>query len=222
MTPDALLFDLDGLLIDTERFSKLAFDGAAEEFKIGDHTDMFLSLVGTNEETHRLRLTKALEHLVDVEAFRANWIERFHQLLEEDTISVLPGVLEVLSHARDAKIKCAVATSSGTDAAAQKIADAGIAEFFLTVTCGDQVENSKPFPEIYLKAGASIDADMSRSIGLEDSENGVKAAHAAGLSVIQIPNLVQPSAELLTIGHTVCQDMFEVVSLLQDDKLLAG
>ncbi len=221
MKPDALLFDLDGLLLDTERFSKLAFDGASEEFNIGDHSDLFLSLVGTNEATHEERLTKALEDKIDVEAFRTNWIERFNQLLAVDTIGVLPGVVDVLNYAREAEIKCAVATSSGTEAAAHKLSDAGIADYFLTVTCGDQVQNSKPFPEIYLKAGASIDADMPRTVALEDSDNGVRAAHAANLTVIQIPNLVPASEELLaTTGHTVCKDMFEVLDLLKADKLV--
>lgn len=220
MTPDALLFDLDGLLVDTERYSKQAFEETANDFKLGDQTDFFLSLVGTNEETHANRMQETLGHLIDVIAFRKNWIDRFHQHLDENSISALPGVIDVLTFARDAKIKCAVATSSGTDAAAGKIDEAGLSEFFITVTCGDQVQNSKPFPEIYLKAGASVNADMSRSVGLEDSANGVKAAHAAGLSVVQVPNLVPPSIELLTIGHTVCKDMYEVLALLENDKLL--
>jgi len=112
-------------------------------------------------------------------------------------------VIEVLEYAKEAKIKCAVATSSTTTAGEKKIADAGIRDYFLTITCGDQVEISKPHPEIYRKAGASVNADMAKSIGLEDSENGVKSATAAGLNVIQIPNLVPPSEELLKLGHRI-------------------
>lgn len=92
--------------------------------------------------------------------------------------------------------------------------DAGIRDFFQTVTCGDQVDRSKPDPDIFLKAGESVGADMSRSIGFEDSPNGVRAAHAAGLHVIQVPNLVLPAPDLLELGHTVCDNMHYALDLI--------
>ena len=219
MTPDAMLFDLDGLLLNTEVFSQRAFMATAEAHKLGDQSEFFLSLVGTNEEHHNNRVREELGHLTDPVAFRNEWTDRFHQFLQNEQVDLLPGVIEVLDYAKDAKIKCAVATSSTTDAGEQKIVDAGIRDYFLTITCGDQVEISKPHPEIYQKAGASVHADMSKSIGLEDSANGVKSATAAGLNVIQIPNLVQPSEELLKLGHRVCDSMYDVLALLKDDTI---
>jgi len=215
MTPDAMLFDLDGLLINTEVFSKRAFEETAHAYKLGDQLEFFLTLVGTNEEHHNRRVDEEFGSRVDSKAFRKDWNDRFHHFISTEKVDLLPGVIEVLDYAKEAGIKCAVATSSTTDAAEQKIIDAGIRDYFLTITCGDQVAISKPHPEIYQKAGASINADMSRSIGLEDSANGVKAAHAAGLQVIQIPNLVPPSGELLKLGHQVYDSMFDVLELLK-------
>lgn len=212
-----MLFDLDGLLINTEVFSQRAFTETADAHQLGDRSDFFLSLVGTNEQHHVVRLEEELGHLVDTAVFRKDWTDRFHTLLDTEEIGLLPGVIEVLDYATDAKIKCAVATSSTTEAARTKIGDAGIRDYFQTITCGDQVAISKPHPEIYLKAGASVGADMANSIGLEDSANGVKSATAAGLNVIQIPNLVAPSDELRQLGHRVCDSMYDVLALLKDD-----
>jgi len=220
MTPDALLFDLDGLLIDTEVLSKRAFEDTTSHFDIGDQLEVFLSLVGTNDQHHREQLEKKLAPLVDATEFRKHWNNRFNELLNHEPVPLLPGVMEVLEYAKTAKIKCAVATSSTPPAAEKKIADAGIRDSFPTLTCGDQVKISKPDPEIYVKAGASVNANMTRSVGLEDSANGVRAALGAGLNVIQIPNLVAPSADLLKLGHKVCDSMHEVLALLQEDKLV--
>jgi len=210
-----MLFDLDGLLLNTEVFSKRAFEATTTEFELGDQIPFFLTLVGTNEAHHVKRIDEEFGKSIDPAAFRKSWNERFHHMLETETIDLLPGVLEVLDYAKEAKIKCAVATSSATEAGNKKIIDAGIRDYFLTITCGDQVAISKPHPEIYLKAGASVGADMSRSFGLEDSANGVKSATAAGLNVIQIPNLVPPDDELLKLGHRVCDSMFDVLALIK-------
>jgi len=220
MQPDTLLFDLDGLLVDTESFSKRSFDYAAEKHNLGDQEALFLSLVGTNEDHHKLRLDEELSQLVEPKIFRRDWLDQFHMLLDQETIELLPGVEETLKLANDLQIKCAVATSSGSSAAKRKLEETGISDYFLTVTCGDQVENSKPAPDIYIKAGKSVDADMSKSVGLEDSPNGVRAAIAAGLHVVQIPNLVAPTDELLQLSHQVLGSMHDVFNLLKSERLI--
>jgi len=162
MKIDATIFDLDGLLIDTESYSMQAFKDTAAEYELGDKIELFLSLVGTNEETHTIRLSEALKELVDPRAFRQNWKDRFHQAMAENPPGLMPGVSEVLEWLTSEKIKCAVATSSTTPAGEKKLTDAGIRGFFQSVTCGDQVARSKPHPDIFLQAAVSIDADMSR------------------------------------------------------------
>ena len=221
MNPDAFIFDLDGLLLDTESHSMKAFQDTAEAFGLEDRIDLFLSLVGTNEVTHRQRLAEALEPKIDSTTFRDSWTERFHQSMEHQPPGLLPGVSEILDWLASENIKLAVATSSMTVDGEKKLADAGIRDYFSVVICGDQVENSKPAPDIYLKAGAALGAKMERSIGLEDSANGVRAAHAAGLNVIQIPNLVPPAAELKALDFRVCYSMHDVLRLAREGMLLA-
>ena len=219
--PDAVIFDMDGLLIDTETFSLRAFEYAVARHELENLTDLFISLVGTNETHHNETLRDQLSHLVDPVAFRKTWVDHYRDLTTSETIPLLDGVLETLQWLQNEGIKLAVATSSTSDAAEKKLKDTDIREFFSTVTCGDQVERSKPHPDIYLKAGASVGADMSASIGLEDSVNGVKAAHGAGLNVIHVPNVVPPSKELSDMGVKVCDSMHDVLNLIRSGNSLA-
>ncbi len=220
MTIDSVIFDLDGLLIDTERFSKAAFHQAEKDHGLQGHENLFLSLVGTNETEHTQRLAIELKAYTDPVAFRKTWVEAYIQMINEAPVPLLPGVNETLEWLKQQKIKTAVATSSTSPAAEKKLTESGIHSYFDTITCGDHVSRSKPYPDIYLKAGETINADMSRSIGLEDSANGVKSAHAAGLNVIQVPNVVDTSDELRALGIQVCDSMHAVLELLKSGTVL--
>lgn len=218
--PDAVIFDMDGLLVDTETFSKRAFEHAVATYGLGEMTQLFVSLVGTNETHHNDTLHTEIAHMVDPVAFRQTWVDHYIDLTSAETIPLLTGVSEILEWLQVHKIKTAVATSSTTHAAEKKLNDTGIRDYFQAVVCGDQVSRSKPYPDIYLKAGMSVKADMSLSIGLEDSVNGVRSAHAAGLNVIQIPNIVPTTDEVQALGVRVCDSMHDVLRLLQSGDAL--
>ena len=104
----------------------------------------------------------------------------------------------------------AVATSTRTEWAKVKLSDSGILHYFDKIIGGEQVSNSKPDPEIYLRAASELSSEPSKSLALEDSPNGVKSAVAAGLTVIQISDLVQPDENLLKMGHIVLGSLAEV------------
>ena len=215
MSLDAVIFDLDGLLLDTEHHSEKAFHLTADAYGLEEMGWLFQSLVGANEKVHTERLASEIGERVDPVAFRRDWSECFRQSIADEPPGLLPGASEMLQWLERENIKRAVATSSQTPHGEKKLRDAGIRDYFPVVICGDQVERSKPEPDIYLKAGEAIGADMSRSLGLEDSANGVRAAHAAGLHVIQIPDRAPPTAELLQLGHRVCDSLHDVIELIK-------
>ncbi len=217
---DAVIFDMDGLLIDSERPSLTAWDHVARKHNIGSGDDvlrrpLFRSLIGVNEATTGKVLARELAGLTDAEQFRRDWIEAYLQLLANEPVVLKPGVLELLEWLKAEDIKRAVATSTAIALAEAKLESVEIRDYFLTVTGGDQVTNGKPAPDIYLAAAASVGAVASSSVGLEDSPNGVRAAHAAGLSVIQVPDLVQPDTELLMLGHQVCDSLHAVKNWME-------
>ena len=219
--PAAALFDMDGLLLDSERLSLDAFVETIAHFELDAQPDVFYALVGANERAHLARLGAALGQQVDAAEFRKHWHGRYMAVVSAAPVPVKPGVHELLQWFYDHDVPCAVATSTNTGDAEHKLSGAGLLEHFCTVTGGDQVTRSKPAPDIYCVAGRSIDADMRTSLGFEDSPNGVRSALAAGLDVVQVPDLIMPDDKLLALGHRVHADLLEVRDLLEREAFFA-
>jgi putative acetyltransferase len=109
-------------------------------------------------------------------------------------------------------LPAAVATSASTTRARRNLEAAGLLERFATVAGADQVSRGKPHPDVYLHAAQLLKVDPSECLALEDSDNGVRAAVAAGMCVVQIPDLIPPSPELLKLGHIVLPGLADVAS----------
>lgn len=215
----AVIFDMDGLLVDSETVSAKAFKETAADYQLHDAFDLFMSLVGCNEKQHVITLKDALEPEIDSTKFRQDWIARYQAAIQAGVPPLLPGAKALLQWLNENNIKRALATSSGRAAAEKKLEGNNIFHYFETITTGDDVQISKPNPEIFLKATASIGVYPEQALVLEDSENGVRAGVGAGMRVIQVPNLVPPSQELLKLGHEVCESLNTVLALLKKESL---
>lgn len=213
--PDAALFDMDGLLIDSERLSLQSFSETCLARGLGEQRSLFLSIVGSNEAALMGILNEAIGEQVNLPEFRADWLQRYHTMIADGQVLLKPGVEELLEWLASRSIRMAVATSSAAPIAALKLTRTGIIKRFDYIVGGDMVRYSKPHPEIFLTAAAAIEADVARTLVFEDSFNGVKAGVAAGCTVIQVPDLVQPSAELLELGHCVCSSLHDALDLLK-------
>ena len=207
---EAAIFDMDGLLLDSEKLALNAFLATCKKFSLGDLSDLFKQIVGTNPELGRSILQEGLQGLADHHEFHSIWDSAYLKLSQDKPIPLKKGVKELLNHIESQNMPMAVATSSITERARGKLHDSGILKFFDLVVGGDQVSHSKPDPEIYLLAAAELTVDATKCIGFEDSPNGVKSAVAAGLTVIQVPDLIDPDEDLLKLGHTVLGSLAEV------------
>ena len=207
----AAIFDMDGLLIDSERPALEAFKVTCEQFGVTDAVRLYGRLLGTNESTTRTTLQKELGAEVDQHSFRTTWEQLYHELTEPG-VPLMSGVESLLDYLENNGIPMAVATSTHTDQAIDKLQKAGILERFASITGGDQITHGKPAPDIYLRAASKLSAGPERCIALEDSPNGVRAAVAAGMHTIQIPQLVAPDEELRRLGHQV----FDTLTVIPD------
>tara|TARA_R110002020_G_scaffold109430_16_gene253161 strand:+ start:28788 stop:29477 length:690 start_codon:yes stop_codon:yes gene_type:complete len=212
-TCQAVFFDMDGLLLDTEQLSFSAYRLTREAFGLPSDDDLFMSLIGLNQPAGMARLTEGMAAYGNVEAFTAHWDLEYARKLNAG-IPVKPGVRPLLDSLRAAAIPYAVVTSTRTEKALAHLRIAGLADYFALVVGGDQVVSGKPAPDIYLRAAACLDVDPEACVAFEDSENGVRAAVAAGMITVQIPDLKHPTPDFLQLGHAVAPDLLAAATLV--------
>lgn len=206
----AVIFDMDGLLIDSERIALDTFSIACEEFGLGNQKSLFMAGIGRNGPTHDQLLKDGFGTHIDFPAFKKAWKDRYHEFMNHKPIPVKRGALDLLQHLTTLGIPRAVATSTERNLALIKLERTALKPFFDVIICGDDVTHSKPNPLIYQTAAQALNVKSADCLALEDSTNGVKSAHAAGMTVVQIPDLIPFMPELIALKPTVLTDLYEV------------
>lgn len=210
----AVIFDMDGLMLDTERIALACWDQAARIHGYELDPAIGLGMVGLNTRDCVRWVKQVLGDDFPMEAINVTSRELYHAELDRET-PIKPGLLPLLGWLQAERIPLAVATSTRHEWALKKLNKAGIVDFFHGMVCGDQVSQGKPHPEIFLTAAARIGVEPVHCVVLEDSDPGVRGATAAGMRVIQVPDVKQPSAEVRGFGHPVCASLVEALLQLQ-------
>lgn len=210
-----LIFDMDGLLLDSERIVKRSWEEAGEEMGVSHMGEHIFHTLGLNRASRNVYFRSALGGDFNIEEFSERAGRCFYRIVEEEGMPLKPGVRELLSYAKTCGYKLAVATSSSRDYSIKMLKLAGIYQYFDGGVFGDMVENSKPDPEIYSKACKSIGMKPGWCLAFEDSPAGVRSAHAAGLKVILVPDLVEPPEEVASLAYKKCGSLHEVIPLLR-------
>ena len=188
----AAVFDMDGLLLDSERPVRDAWMQVAAELGVALTPAAYLDLVGRNHRDSRLRLRA----IFGDDALLADADRRATALLAERfgarPFDVKPGARRLLSALQAARIPCAVASSTHRAEIGRRLARAGLLDFFAAVCGGDEVARGKPEPDIYLLAVERLGVKAATTLAFEDSGHGALAAIAAGLGVVVVPDLKAP------------------------------
>ncbi len=215
--PAAVLFDMDGLLLDSERLARDAFAQACRDHGWEPDLDVYVSCIGSTSEATEATLRGHHGAHFPYAAIDASWSRHYHARLEQDGVPVKPGAQALLEHLALRGVPCAVATSTRRSTAEGKLERSRLLGFFQHTVCGGETDRGKPHPDPYLAAAAGLGVDAAHCLALEDSSNGVRAAHAAGCTVVQVPDLVPPEPELLALGHAVLASLEEVLKLFERD-----
>lgn len=210
---EAFIFDMDGLLFDTEKLCWICFKEICAEYGYDPDFEIYRKCIGRSAVEGNKLLEEGFRDHIPYGEVNLKWNDLYRSRLNNKDIPLKEGVLSFLENLEKKNIRMAVATSTETKLAIKKLENGSILRYFKTVTGGDSVKNSKPEPEIYIKAAGSIGCDPAKCIAFEDSENGVRSACSAGMTVIQIPDLIEPSEEIIKLGHTIVQS-FNSIELI--------
>lgn len=209
---DGVVFDVDGVLFDTEKLSWKNWAEVGEHMGWPQVADHYLEVVGQNRADIRRRLTERMGPDFPTEYFLLTCSRRAQFLMEQNGVPLKSGVREILSALQKAGVPLALATSTNGDRTQRRLEMTGLGPFFQAVITGDQVEHSKPHPEIYEIACRSLGTDPARTLAVEDSRNGILSAHAAGMAVAMVPDLIPPTPEL----EALLWGRFDNLSRLQE------
>jgi HAD superfamily hydrolase (TIGR01509 family) len=180
---------MDGTLFDTERIAIDAVQSAFREQGVEVTRQTLETVIGGGGDEARAFLNRFVPARTGIDEIlqRTENIMKGH--IDQHGLPIKAGALELLAYLKNRGITVGLATSSNSGRARDNLKLAGMCDYFETVIGGDQVERCKPHPDIYLKALAELRAIPGDTIALEDSDNGIKAAFAAGLRVIHIPDI---------------------------------
>ena len=208
----AVLFDLDGLILDSEPVYRAAWQEAARELGFNLTDQLYLSLVGRTNEDGEAFLVETFGAGFPVVRFRERWAQLWRHRVRRHGIATKPGLTELLGLLDARGVPKVVATSSAREDAL--LALGALAGRFDAIVSGEDVRAGKPAPDIFLEAAAHVRVPPTRCLVLEDSEVGVEAAYAAGTTIIMVPDLKPPSAEAAARVYRVCASLLEVRNLL--------
>jgi len=214
----AVILDLDGLMIDTESAARKAWRRAAGQFGYTMNERLFGRLSGRKAEDGRSILFDTLGEDFPYAEVRRRRDEYQIQAFHRGEIGPMPGLYDLLETIDALELDAAIATSGSREITPLKLSALDLEERFDVIVCGEDVEDGKPAPDIFLEAAHQLDVRPSRCVVLEDSDAGARAAHAAGMRVIVIPELEDPAEDVQSIAwrvlpslHAAADHLTEVV-----------
>lgn len=213
---DAVIFDMDGLMLDTENLTFQLYRDTMKEKNYDLTLELFKKTIGLRSADTKKIYEEYFGSEYDYDYFRNRNMELFWQVSEQKGIPKKKGLDELLEYLNKNNIPCAVATSTSEKSASRILKETGIYKFFDAFVYGDMIENGKPAPDIYLKAAELLSVSPENCIGIEDSYNGIKAVHSAGMKAVMIPDLLEPSEEIKPLVYRQFSSLDEVVDLLEE------
>lgn len=207
---DSVIFDMDGVLLDSERIFNIAWRTVGDDMHLNGIEEALKSCVGCNDAYTRALLQDIYGASFDYAQFIGAVERKFEEITAVDGLPLKTGVMEILTWLRDNGINICLATSTTRQNAERHLKNAGLHQFFKNTVTGDMIKNSKPDPEIYRLACGMLGAEPKSCFAVEDSPNGVKSAHAAGLKVIMVPDQIAPTPELERLLHRKFDTLLDV------------
>jgi HAD superfamily hydrolase (TIGR01509 family) len=211
--PAAVIFDMDGLMFDTENLTIPLWEAAGKPFGYNLTREIILRMVGISGEKAQQALLEEFGADFPYEKIRDEFRLLVDKEIQKKGVPKKPGLMFLLDRLRAANIPLGVATSTRSVRAVDLLDKAGILDRFTAITCGEEVTNGKPAPDIFLLAAKKLGQPPSSCVGFEDSTAGLKGLHAAGIRSVFIKDVLSPPEEVLATVWRRCNDLSEAAAL---------
>jgi HAD superfamily hydrolase (TIGR01509 family) len=198
-----VVFDMDGILIDSEPLFRRVAQGAAQELGYALPDEVYAMWMGLPPRAVEAAVIESMGDDFPLAEFRQAFRRRWIAHTEVHGVPAQPGMRALLEALRERGIPYSVATSTERAQAERSLALAGLADHLDVIVAGNEVADGKPAPEIFLKAAAAIGVAPEACVALEDSAAGVRAAAAARMLTIMVPDLHWPTPEIAALAHYV-------------------
>lgn len=210
----ALLFDMDGLIFDTEGLYKIAWQKAASEQGIDLSDDLYQNFIGVQDPACEQLLAEWFGERFDLERYQGVRDQYLLELKQEQP-AYKPGFKQLFTEAKRKQLRVALVTSSFLKDVKHHFAGSGFLEQFDVIITADKVKRGKPAPDCYQKACAELGVESSMCLVLEDSNNGMLAGLDAGCQAIMIPDLLSPNKAIRERANLIVHSLTEVIPLLK-------
>ena len=209
-----VIFDMDGVIFDSERACFECWLEAADMLKVKGMKEFYPRIIGTNAN-QTLRMAREAFDGITGEG-TAEELQRlssgiFHRRYDNGGLPLKKGAVEILGYLKDEGIRTALASSTRTQQVIRELTNAGLIDYFDSVTGGDSVTISKPDPQIYLIACEKLGSLPRETFAIEDSFNGIRSAHRAGMRPLMVPDMIPPDDEMLSLSEAIFGDLTEVL-----------
>lgn len=214
----AVVFDMDGVLFDTEKLTAESWEKAGEALGCSNVMSVISQFLGLNSVYQEKRFHELFGEDFPYEEFIEYGRKYSADYIAEHGIPVKPGVFELLDYLKGNGYLVAAASSTRYATVTRHFEDVGITGYFHKIIGGDLVEKSKPDPEIYLQAASALGVAPQDCMALEDSPNGLTSAYHAGMKTVMVPDTIQPTPELREMLFACVPSLHDVIPLLEEQK----
>ncbi|CAN5358635.1 HAD family phosphatase [soil metagenome] len=211
---EAVIFDMDGTLIDSESVHIAGMQDAARTLGLALPLDLCHAMVGVPSHECNVMLQEHYGLGFDLAVFRGHFSKSVQRQMSE-RVPMKPGAVELLDVLRDRGLPLAIATSAGRATAERNLGRAGLLDRFVTLATRDDVEHPKPAPDLYLEAARRLGVAPERCVAFEDSSIGIIAAHAAGMRAVMVLDILPPTEEARAKCFHIAEDLHEVLRLMR-------
>lgn len=215
-----VIFDMDGLMLDTEKLLMKFWIESAKESGFDMKKEHVLGIRSLAAKYAIPKLQGIFGESFDYHSVRSRRIELMNSYVKENGVEKKPGLDKLLEYLKSSNYRIAVATATDKQRAEMYLKSVNILDYFDVMVCGPMVENGKPAPDIYLKACEELKLSPSECMALEDSPNGILSACRAGCRPVMIPDLSSPDEETSALLYAQCERLDDVIGLLECEKML--